>query len=151
MKVLKKTTLIVTIIVLIYWAGYFILMITPASYRLWVKGIGVFLTWCVAPMLYILLVGSKIFSRIKDKKVIKIFIGIIVLGFHLCWCILVILFTKSILQYEAEFSRYYHPVAFFFKMPTVVEERTQVECPEEKYDSMVSVSCFIEDIIQRTV
>lgn len=135
MKALKKTTLIVTIIILIYWAGYFILRLTPASYHFWVSGMGVFLTWAVAPILYILLLGSKIFSLIKGKKIIKIFISIIVLGFLLCWFLLIFFATLFMLENEVIFSRYYKTVAFFFRVPVVVDKTLEIEYLEKKYDS----------------
>lgn len=135
MKVLKKTTWIVTIIILVYWVGYFILRLTPVSYHFWVSAIGTFLTWGVIPILYILLLGSKILSVIKGKNNIKIVISIIVLGFLLNWCILIFFATTSILAYNMEFARYYKAVAFFFKEPVVVDESLHLEYLEEKYDS----------------
>lgn len=135
MKALKKTTLIVTVIILIYWSGYFILRLTPVSYRFWVSEIGAFLTWGVAPILYILLLGSKIFSLIKGKKIIKIFISIIVLGFLLCWFLLIFFATLFMLEDEVIFARYYKTVALFFRVPVVVDETLQLEYLEEEYDS----------------
>ena len=105
MKVLQKTTWIVTIIILVYWGGYFILRLTPVSYHFWVCAIGTFLTWGVIPILYILLLGSKIFSLIKGKKIIKIFISIIVLGFLLCWFLLIFFATLFMLEDEVIFAK----------------------------------------------
>ncbi len=155
MKVLKKITLIVTIIVLIYWAGYFILRLTPASYRLWVNIIGGMLTWVVTPMLYIFLVGGKIFSLIKGKKALKIFTSSIVLLICLYWCYFLFWIAIFTIQEETRLTRhylvvrkggflseasyiYYHPVAFFFKVPAKADERLQIEYLEEKYDATFS-------------
>lgn len=135
MNALKKKAQIVTIIILIYWMGYFILRLTPVSYRFWVSGIGAFLTWGVAPILYILLLGSKIFSLIKGKKIIKIFISIIVLGFLLCWFLFIFFATLFMLEDEVIFAKHYKTVAFFFKVPIVMDESLQLEYLEEKYDS----------------
>ena len=153
MKVLKKTTLIVTILVLIYWVGNFILRLTPASYRLWVNIISGMLTWAVAPVLYTLLIGGKIFSLIKGKKVLKIFTSIIALLIYLYWCYFLFLIAIFSIQEETRLTRhylvvqkggflseatyvYYHPVAFFFKVPAKADERLRIEYLEEKYDDL---------------
>ncbi|MBP3352856.1 MAG: hypothetical protein J6L65_10685 [Lachnospiraceae bacterium] len=155
MKIVKRTTRIVTVIVLVYWIGYFILGLTSVSYREWVNIIAGILTWVVAPALYILLIGGKIFSLIKGKKVLKIFTSIITLLIYLYWCYFLFWIAIFSIQEETRLTRhylvaqkggflseatyvYYHPVAFFFKVPAKADERLRIEYLEEKYDATFS-------------
>ncbi len=152
MKILKRTFWAVTIIVLLYWLGYFVLGITSLRYRSWVHFLGRTLTYLVFPLLCILMAAGWLEPLLARGKIIKVALGIIIGGIYLIWCYwlsLIILFThqaeerltddllvtnEAIFLEEAKYV-YYRPIAFFFKMPFALDAKSHIEYLEEKYDA----------------
>lgn len=151
MKSLKKATIIVAGICILYWIVGAILSFTPLLYRSWVEAIGKMLTIEVLPTLLLLLAGKWFYKVLDGKTGLKVVLGIIVAWVYIHWMFLtflIILFdtqreerlTKHLLIMDeaAYINRayywYYQPIAFFFKMPTMLTEALQIEYLEEKYD-----------------
>ncbi|MBQ9142036.1 MAG: hypothetical protein IJX63_09640 [Lachnospiraceae bacterium] len=151
MKSLKKATIIVAGICILYWIVGAMLSFTPLLYRSLVEAIGKMLTIEVLPTLLLLLAGKWFYKVLDGKTGLKVVLGIIVVWVYVHWMFLSFLIILSNTQEEVYLTRhlletdettytkggcyrYYQPIAFFFKRPTMLTEALQIEYLEKKYD-----------------
>ena len=151
MKMLKRATVTVACISVIYIISSYLLLATPYSLRMWVDVFGKMLIVVILPLRLILWGGACLCQTVERKLGIKVLLGIVVLGVYLYWAFLGFLWILFSVQEEHRLTRnllvvnegapldevhyvYYQPVAGILRTPGQFTVEIKAEFLEEKYN-----------------
>lgn len=157
MKTIKRITLIIVCISILYIALSELLTFTELSLRTWVDVTGQIILVLITPLMLVVLILMLLYRNKRIHRIIKVVCTVAaVLGYIFCafYMFLFILFGT---QEERMLTRhllvtdesgvfggsnyvYYRPVAFFFKTPGEITNADRLEYLEKKYKKTFAVS-----------
>lgn len=157
MKTIKRVTLIVIGISVLYLAVSAMLSFTEISFRTWVKTLGRVIVWLVTPGMILFLALYYLYGNERVHEAVRVVCtaaAMIVGGvyvFYIFFFILILsgteeerMLTRHLLVTDESFLKtnpvYYRPVAFFFKRPGEITEADQLEYLEKKYNRTFEIS-----------
>lgn len=163
MKTLKRTTLVMTCISILYIAIAYMLAFTELSLRTWADIPGKMTAALLTPLLILILLMVRLHQSRHVHEILKAVFTVAAVGaygFYAYFAILMIAFSvqeermiaKNLLVVnESEFLgeskySYYRPVTLFFRTPAELTDEIKIEYLEKKYDrEFVSYNGKIRD------
>lgn len=155
MRIIKRITLIVIGISVLYLAVSAMLFFTELSFRTWVKTLGWVIVWLVTPGMILFLTLCYLYGNERVYKIVRVVCtaaAVIVGGVYAFFVFFFILLgmqeermlTRNLLVTNESILDtdpvYYRPEAFFFKRPGEITAADQVEYLEKKYKRAFEIS-----------
>lgn len=155
MRIIKRITLIVIGISVLYLAVSAMLFFTEIDFRTWVKTLGRMIVWLVTPGMILFLALCYLYGNERVYKAVRVVCtaaAVIVGGVYAFFVFFFILFrmqeermlTRNLLVTNESILDtnpvYYRPVAFFFKRPGEITAADQLEYLENKYKRAFEIS-----------
>lgn len=148
MKTLKKSTIVIGILSVIYVVSSIVFSHTGLSYRMWVSALGGLLTLMVFPLLLLVVAGAWLFRKLPIHRMFKVMIGVLAAGAYVLWfyfAILLLAFSTNtekkltddllIVNYGFldPYYAYYKPFGLILRLPTDLTDEDREAYLEEKY------------------
>ena len=148
MKVLKKSTIVISILSVFYVVSSIVFSHMGLTYRMWVSALGGLLTLMVLPLLLLILAGAWLFRKLPIHRMFKVLIGVLAGGAYAYWLYFAILLWAFSTNTEKKLTddllivnygfldpyyAYYKPFGFILRLPTDLTDEDREEYLEEKY------------------